>query len=482
MEHLQPSREELLKMLKYHEKYGKRRGESFSSWLMRKRSINTAFAVTTFISDMDFSNLLAAMYFRCDNEKYGIFRRYFESLMEMAYLNPEQFVKELDTYYLQMCLTIEKKNLYIDFFDYCKLLEQQQEQKKSQGYIGVYNAYYSLVMQQSMYFCRNRIEENICGIASTGNLIFTKSFHPYIDLGSFELEKYYHKWLFGTEDINPNQIHKAYKTYGYDVWNFDDIHRLEAITKTNENNTFVMIPYMSENTSNLLIAAPYQHLRPTFPRKWKSTEFYLEKLQHRNYMLPSSGVKANYHNAGDIREVYYQEVMYNNEIVLLYKVTTSHNGQYSGYYHATSQYFYSIYKGTDRQIWHDDIKNFILENYMILTCDYEIDRKKNYAIKHVDNFQNEFFFPEQPLVTFRYQGKQSKGDPNHTGVRKYIKEEYQEEMITRCGYIRRLPTGQHASDEAIQYALELGLDLPAGRTFVRSHEYTIYRKISNSDY
>lgn len=478
MGHLLPSREDLIKMLKYHEKYGKRRGEPFTSWLMRKRSINTAFAVTSFVSNMEFSELLSAMYFRCDT-KYDIFRRFYEALLETAYLQPEVLAKDLDTYYLSMCHTIEKKNLYTDFFDFCKLLEQQQEAKRRQGYINVYNAYYSLIMQQSMYFCRNRIEDNICGIDTSGQLMFTKSFHPYIDMGSFDLEKYYYKWLFGKEDVNPLQIHKAYKTYGYDVWTLDDVHYLEAITKTNENNTFAMISYISDNTPNMLIETPYQHQCPTFPRQWKSTDFYLEKLQHRNYMLPASGIEAKYYNAGDIRKIYYQEVFYHGEIVLLYKVTTAYNGQYSGYFHTKSQYFYSIYKGTDKEIWHEEIKNFILENYMILTCDYDIDRKKNYAIRQVDDFKNEFHYEYQPLVVFIYQGKSGKDKSNSAHTRKYVKEEYQEETITRSGYIRRLPAGQCASDEAIQHAVELGLELPAGKTFVRSHEYTVYRKITN---
>lgn len=36
---------------------------------------------------------------------------------------------------------------------------------------------------------------------------------------------------------------------------------------------------------------------------------------------------------------------------------------------------------------------------------------------------------------------------------------------------------QRASECAIQNALDLGLELPEGMTFVRSHEYTVYRKV-----
>ena len=50
-------------------------------------------------------------------------------------------------------------------------------------------------------------------------------------------------------------------------------------------------------------------------------------------------------------------------------------------------------------------------------------------------------------------------------------------ICNRSGYIRKLPKNQKASDEARQYAAELGLSLPEGKTFVRAHEFHVYRKI-----
>ena len=115
---------------------------------------------------------------------------------------------------------------------------------------------------------------------------------------------------------------------------------------------------------------------------------------------------------------------------------------------------------------------------MILTCNYEIDRKKNYAIRQVDSLEGEFHYPYQPLAVYSYKADGGNKDRRNKGYsRKYVKEEYQEEMRSRKGYIRRLPVNQHASDAAIQHALDLGLELPEGMTFVRSHEYRVYRKV-----
>ena len=39
---------------------------------------------------------------------------------------------------------------------------------------------------------------------------------------------------------------------------------------------------------------------------YKMFNKYLEKLKHRNYMLPSYGIEATYHNAGDILRIFFQ--------------------------------------------------------------------------------------------------------------------------------------------------------------------------------
>ena len=114
---------------------------------------------------------------------------------------------------------------------------------------------------------------------------------------------------------------------------------------------------------------------------------------------------------------------------------------------------------------------------MILTCDYEIDRKKNFAIKQADHLETEFYFPHQPLVKYTYKSKGKSSSSSTATLCKYSKKEYQEEVRNRSGYIRALPKGQKASMDAIQYAAQLGLSLPDGKTFVRTHEFHVYTKI-----
>ena len=48
--------EEMEKILRYQIKYGKRKNETFFSWLLRKRSINIAFVIIFAVEGIDFAD------------------------------------------------------------------------------------------------------------------------------------------------------------------------------------------------------------------------------------------------------------------------------------------------------------------------------------------------------------------------------------------------------------------------------------------
>ena len=49
-------------------------------------------------------------------------------------------------------------------------------------------------------------------------------------------------------------------------------------------------------------------------------------------MLPVTGITADFINAGFIRKIIFIEIVYNDEMILLYRVITKGNGELSGYY------------------------------------------------------------------------------------------------------------------------------------------------------
>lgn len=54
-------------------------------------------------------------------------------------------------------------------------------------------------------------------------------------------------------------------------------------------------------------------------------------------MLPVTGITADFINAGFIRKIIFIEIVYNDEMILLYRVITKGNGELSGYYQTKSQ-------------------------------------------------------------------------------------------------------------------------------------------------
>lgn len=463
------------KLLRYHNKYGQRRGEPWSFWILKKRTINVAFMVCSSVERQDFVEFEEKIYFPCKEKIQERFQRLYEGQLEAALLRPEEFVQNLDSFFMKTCLMVEQEHLYREFYNFCAVLEQQRAKKHSGQKI--FDAYVSLVMQQAAYFCRNNLELSVVGISRSGELIFKKNPHPYSDLGNYELEKYYPDIMAGRRRLTPDLLRRAYGPYGYSFTSVDEVGELEALIRIYDNNNYALVPYIDEKTICMQVEIPYQQYLPEFPRIWKHTEVYREKLKRRNYMIPTSGVIVELENAADIMKIMFMETMHNEQIVMLYRVFTYCNGELSGFYLTRDQAFYSIYQYSNQTDCHDKLENFILELYMILTCDYEVDRKKNYAVRQVTQLKGEFHYPFQPLAVISYKEKKSRRSSEM--LRNYRKEEYQAELREHEWFIRNLPAGQHASDAARQNALEKGYDLPEGKTFVQNFHYHVYRRMSN---
>ncbi len=90
-------------LMNYQKKYGKRGSESWNDWIIKKRTINTAVQIITSVSGMKFEEFELCLYFRCDDEKMRMFLRKYEGQMEEAVLNPDNFVKQLDSFYRKTC-------------------------------------------------------------------------------------------------------------------------------------------------------------------------------------------------------------------------------------------------------------------------------------------------------------------------------------------------------------------------------------------
>lgn len=452
-------------LLKYQHMYGKRGSEPYGRWITKKRTVNSACYIVDTLSGMDFVEFESVLYFRCDDNRLDYFMKVYSSRLEEAVLEPERFIQELDQFLLDTCIYIEKNSLSRDYFDFFMLLEKLYLTNTYGKGKAVFGAYISLLMQQTSYFCRDRTDEQVTGIHSDGSLIFGKQLFPYSDAGAYEVEKKLGKKP-GT--ISSRDISRVYGQYGYNICSLEQAASFEGMVRLHENSVYFMAPFVSTRTLSLVPVKAFGGVVGRLPRQWKKTEVYRQHLLDRNYMLPRSGVTALYKNAGSIAKILFFETICFNEVVLLFKIIIGGGGECPGFYWTKSQLFFAGSGDNGRFV-----ENFILENYFVLSCDYEIDRKKNFALKQTEDLEKEFHYPEQPLVFYSYKKAGGKKGSKHC---RYVKEVYEEEMRRRGGYVRRLPEGQRASVTAVQAAKELGISLPEGRTFVRPYNYHVYVK------
>ena len=203
-------------LMECQRKYGQRGSDSMEAWILRKRAINTAVMVVFSITGINFSDFEPALYFRCDDDRIRKFIRRYEGQMEEAAIDPEEFIRNLDAFYLKTCLYIEENHLFRDFSDFYELLEQRRREKIQQGHKVIFDAYLSLLMQQINYFCRRQMEYSVSGITDSGDLIFRKNPHPYSDMGGYRLEEQCPACFTNGLELTEKQIYHAYKPYGYE--------------------------------------------------------------------------------------------------------------------------------------------------------------------------------------------------------------------------------------------------------------------------
>ena len=465
----------------YLEKYCKRKSDPWNLWVLRCRSVMSAWGVIEKLRDLEFEEVCRYTYFKYIGEAEDAINKFLGFQLEEAVLSKDRFVGNLFEASMNLASLISENKWYRNLFELREGIWSRFDHGKIEKTEDkVLNSYATLLNSVIECLAKDNIKKCIVGLTEDGELIFGEHPYPFIDVPGHMLASYLKKSIRSIYDsVSEKEINRVYSEYGYDfIHTIDDAKSYEAVVQVFDANVTQMCPYVNEYNMEVTIKDCYKQKPVALPRKWRNTEVYKEALKRRSYMLPATGITAEYVNAGDITKIYFAEVIKNDEVVLLYKVTTKVSGEFSGFYRTKTQLFYSIFDYSNQQESHYDLENFILENYMILTCDYVIDKKKNYAIAQSDDIYHDFHYPYQPLVSYTYKLPQKKTSVGSGKRRKYVKEEYQEELRTRSGYIRRLPEGQNASDEARERAEALGLFLPDGRTFVRSHEYHVYTKIN----
>lgn len=480
--------------------------KGWSDWqkIRAKRTVNSGLVILDYIEKISFAELTNTQYFKYVDQEIRPFIKKYEYIMEGAKIDRTAFMDTLDKMYSDMASDIlnGKLGLFLDFVLAWNEKYITMEREETSNAVG--RSYISLLMQQFDYLAAGE-DVVLCGVTTDGKPIYHKDLFPLLDLPNYnftEKNLYLHNGKIREKkgaDTGISDLCKEYERYGYDVHDFAEIEYLNDVSQIWTNDILSMAPLINEYTMDMLCEKPFR-AKSYFelPRKWKSTELYKEGLQRRRYLLPSNGVILKYRNAKSIRELKMKELIKNDTVYMIYQVETD-CGQLCGFYNTQKQIFYSPLTKSSNPENEAKFENFILENYYRMTVkDIDFSKKKLSCMLIVNEYKDAEkigYTQNQPIAVCSYLGGKQRDFQNGTGnpetdknlfidgvslekrelqsgdgktvYHRYNREDYYQEQRSINGYIRKLPKGSSASEQAVDYAKQLGIELEQDETYVK---------------
>lgn len=469
------------KFMKYHATLDKKMdGKPVVMWIIQKRTLNSALHIVEDLSGKEFSDVTSIIFRNCQFFPSSIFIRKFQGQIELAVIEPDKFIINLHGFYNQIAREIKKEKelrSYFEFLFYWQDITQNTKEEE----VKICNVFCDLLLQCLEYLRPDKFEVNqyIAGIRSDDTLITIKDPYPMFDLPEYELQKTVDEKRKSGHPLSGEQqmklLFELYARHGYIINSFDDILLMNQNNRCYANNIYYMIRFINEDTIDLLPEKPLQcNANFAFPACKTQISFLKEKLQKRRRTLPRCGVISNFTNADSIKECKFKELHEDESIYLLFKVTTN-GGELNGAYDTMGMRFYSAFCGSSRPDLNEDLEAFILWNYCSLVCDIE-------GINPYDISSS--FLTIFPMCVRHYVDQKSDPDNMRVGDSKkrrnrFDKALYLQEQLGIDNYIRKLPAGQKASEQAKQLAIKLGFELKENETYVRSFKRKVYKRFSN---
>ncbi len=434
----------------------------------------TVLAVDEDLSGVSVDDLFINIYLKSDDSDITYMIQQFEKILIMSKVNHDKFQCGLHDFYLSMASYIKANGLYKKFFE-LSYLHYVVFCKKGVG-LKILNGYQNLLLQQFPYLTGTS-KYVACGVDSKGKLMYVPEVGK--NLTQINLELHLIVIKNSTEEFNhPAEMFKLFRKYGYEVRDMHDCEEIIVNDQVTTNCLYLMANFITEDTKEF-ISKPYRkamdlvEANPIFEVN-NITDKVKEKLVQGSMLLPSIGVNARFANCGEVNELYLREVIENEKIVLLFRVKFSDATYISGYYNTVDKVFYDPFKESSHsEITHVPLEQIVLQNYMNLTITLSSDeRNELFWFKEVKDSEAAIDFYSEPTVYYEVKEHSAKGNQTHT--RHFDRSKYIAELMKIQPFLRRLPVGASASQEAIKVAKKLGIELPKGMTLVRGFIKKVY--------
>lgn len=429
--------------------------------ILQLRTLSTAIEILDWISDIPFEELAVSLYFYCQDVNMAQFTRWYEAQMELAGANQEKFAVGFHRFFTETAKKIQKNNLYDEFFEFyyrcVKLRLQNDNERVNQTVI---TAYQNLLIQQLEYMRPAKFDFNtfVAGRKTTREIITRKDIFPTFDYPIYQV-----RWemeMGRNLDNAEEHLYELYRKAGYDIHNADDQSLIIAQDKIHTTTCSILLPFINEYTFDIIPQEIYNGNSNILHFMLNKVDLpaLKEDLKHRKRTLPTNGVRIVFEPKGEISELLIKEILYDNSIYMLYRLSTE-NGDLSGVYETKDGFFSSICQSSEgHKYLADQIEAFILYCYASQVLGGK------YSLQYANDYIGILGCRELTLTAYGMGGQLRN---TYDGQPHCRDGEYEAGEASIQGYIRRLPEGQKASQEARELAEILGYDLDPSETYVR---------------
>ena len=422
--------------------------------ILMRRALGTALAVIEHLQNVDFTDLTFTAFGICSGNQYQELVRPFEQQLELAKVKEEDFVEHLHDFYLAKAKILRKDpKPYFDLvaFIHDRLFEVPIIDRDKKVF-HVYCAYMDLIVQMEEYLHPNQSDynEQIVGIKTDGNLICKQEPLPNLDIAIYDYERQVLKKQGNDLDV----IRQVFSRYGYSIKTEEDVQEHNTILRSYDNNILMMVPWINEYTYDLLpekLACVYFRMPETIKMDYVPDK---GRFLHRRRTLPSNGVTIRIEGNPILQEIRMKELYHADAIYMIARCRLAIGDYLVRFNTATGLYLSTFLDATNTEA--KKIHRLLEAATLWLYASYVLDD---------DPGQWEDLFDGRIAEKEAIGGKLR---VVYGSKKKIDRENLEQSDRTISGYVRRLPDGQKASEEARDRAAKLGFDLDDGETYVQS--------------
>lgn len=433
--------------------------------ILKQFTMPSAKIIEENLKNVDLNDLISGIYLKSSDEDVSYFIKQYEIQLILCMTQEEKFEEGLHDFYLKMSDYIHENKLYKKFYKLCYLVYIKLNTKDIPE--DIINAYQNLLMQQAAYFMGTPKKCGY-GVDSKGGLMYVDEPGENLTEINYEMGK----MMDGKRPYEP--LKSLFGKYGYkDVETFPDAEKIINRDQILSNMLYQMAYFITDENS-YMISKPYRnplmsiYFNSVFRTSYDEKKL-LDRLSKREFLLPAEGIIIKLANCGEFTEILFEETIIEDSVILLWRAKMHENTYTSGFFDTSSEIFYDAWRDSSaRDTVHYVLQNMILQHYLYLTCVLTKEEKEEFywyvETKDLTKSSDEQI---RPLVHYniKVMTKTEKGEKLE--IRHFDRSKYIADLIDINPFLRNLPVGAIASDDATSMARRLGITLPKGKTLVR---------------